>query len=289
MRRYRPRSATAAVVLLAWSPLVLWEIPGNAHNDIVMMFFAVAALYSVLRGSWQWAFPLLAVAIGVKFIMILLGPLLLIWLLTRRPKIKYQELLVSMAVAGALLALIYFPFVAASHSLANTDALRNRYISSPASLTIAFMIQYTSLTRAMDLTRVIALTAFALCYVAVLIRSRGEFSNLIHAAFWGTFLMLVLPTWWFWPWYVVWLVPIAAVTAGRKPATVALVFATSALMVYPIYYWREVILNGPNWYANQFVIVGAVFGPVALYLLGSSGLHLLTVDADEPNEVLPAA
>ncbi len=291
LRQRRPQSATAAMVLLGWSPLVLWEISGNAHNDIVMMFFAVAAFYAIHRGAWQWAFPLLALGVGVKFIVALLGPIILVWLLFRKPRVDRRELLLSIAYGAALIGLIYLPFLVASHRLGNTDAQWNRYISSPASLTIAFLMQYTSLARAMNLTRALALTLFGLLYLAVLWRARGGFDELVKAVFWAVLITLTVPTWWFWPWYVVWLMPFAALTAGRKHATIGLVFATSALLVYPIYYWRNVILNGPDWYANQFVIVGAVFGPLALYLLGSSGLHLLTVEdrAEEPAERLGAA
>ncbi len=289
VKEQRPQSATAAMVLLGWSPLILWEIPGNAHNDIVMLFFAVAALYAIQRGAWQWAFPLLALGVGVKFIVALLGPILLVWMLWRRPRIDRRELAVSMLYGAAMLGLIYLPFFAASHSLANTDALRNRYISSPASLTIAFLMQYTTLSRAMDLTRALALALYGVLYLNVLWRARGGFDDLVRAAFWAILLTLAIPTWWFWPWYVVWLVPVAALTAGRKHATIGLVFASSALMVYPIYYWRNVLLNGPDWYANQFVIVGAVFGPLALYLLGSTGLHLLTVEEPAAPVALPQA
>lgn len=285
VRDRRPRSATAAVVLLGWSPLVLWEIPGNAHNDIVMMFFAVAAIYAVHRGAWHWSFPLLALGVGVKFIMILLGPLLLIWLLFLRPRVSRRDIAISIAYAAALLALIYLPFIAASHSFANTDALKSRFISSPVSLTIAFAMQYVALDKAENYARSLALVLFGFGYLAVLWRSCGGFANLTTMAFWAILLTLTIPTWWFWPWYVIWLLPFAALTAGRKHATIGLVFGTSALLVYPIYYWRDVILNGPNWFANQFVIVGAVYGPLALYLLGSSGLHLLTVNMDEGDGV----
>jgi hypothetical protein len=285
VRQIRPQSATAAIVLLGWSPLALWEIAGNGHNDIVMMFFAVAALWAVVSGRWQLAFPFLALAVSVKFMMLLLGPLLLVWLLLRRPRVPLGQLVASMAVAGGILLLIYAPFLLASPTFANTTALEKRFISSPASLAIAFIMQYTSLDRAENLGRALALTVYGVGYLAVLWRCRGTFDRLVHAAFWATFLTLALPTWWFWPWYLVWLLPIAALTAGRKPASVALIFGSSALLVYAVYYWRNVLLNGPNWYANQFVIVGAVWGPVLLYLLGSSGLHLLTLDQSEPPPV----
>jgi alpha-1,6-mannosyltransferase len=278
MKEWRPQRATAAIVLMGWSPLVLWEIPGNAHNDIVMMFFAVAALLVIQRGRWQWAFPLLALAVAVKFIMLLLGPLLLVWLLFRKPRIDRREIALSIGAGGAILAMIYLPFIAASHSFANYEALQSRFISSPASLTIAFLMQYTSLQRAEDYGRALALTLYACGYLWALYRCRGGFENLVTSACWATFFTLALPTWWFWPWYVVWLLPIAAMVAGRRVATLALLFGSTALLVYPIYYWRDVLLNGPNWYSNQFVIVGAVFGPIALYLAGTYGGSLFNVE-----------
>ena len=267
MRRRWPERATAAVVLLGWSPLALWEVGVNAHNDIVMMFFAVAALAAVLLGGWRWAFPLLALAVGAKFTMLAIAPLLFIWLWRRVPAEQRRELWLSIGAAAALLLLAYLPFVAASPSLANTSALRDRFISSPASLAVAFMMQTLSLNQSENIARVVASIAFVSCYLAVLWRCwRGSLS-VLAGCFWVAFLILALPTWWFWPWYAIWMLPLAALLAGRREATLGLLFGVSALMVYPIYYWRDVLLNGMDWYSNQFVIVGAVFGPVAIYLL----------------------
>lgn len=272
-----PERATAAVVLLGWSPLALWEVPGNAHNDIVMMFFAVAALACVLRGRWLWAFPLLALGVGAKFTMLALAPLLFVWLWRRLPRDQRRTLYASVGVSVALLAVIYLPFLLGGSGLANTSALRDRFISSPASLTIAFLMQYVSLSRAEDVARALAVVAFAAGYGVVLYRCwRGSLS-LTLAAFWAVFLLLVLPTWWFWPWYTMWLLPLAALCAGRRAATLGVLFGVTSLMVYPIYYWRDVLLNGMDWYANQFVIVGAVFGPIAIYLLATYGSRLLAV------------
>jgi hypothetical protein len=267
LRRRWPERATAAVVLLGWSPLALWEIGVNAHNDIVMMCFAVAALCAVLLGRWRWAFPLLALAVGAKFTMLAIAPLLFVWLWRRVPVERRRELWLSIGVGVALLALVYLPFLLLSPNLANTSALRDRFISSPASLFIAFAMQNVSLSQAENLARALATLAFFGGYAVVLWRCWRGSLGLLAAAFWTAFLILTLPTWWFWPWYAIWMLPIAALLAGRREATLGLLFGVTALMVYPIYYWRDVILNGPNWYANQFVIVGAVFGPPAIYLL----------------------
>jgi len=275
VRRRWPERATAAVVLLGWSPLVLWEVAVNAHNDIVMMFFTVAAVAAVLLGRWPWAFPLLALAIGAKFVMLLAVPALFIWLWRRIPPAERRDLWWSLGFGAALLAAFYLPFLAASPSLANTSALRDRFISSPASLFVAFAMQWTSLTRAENLARVLAVVAFALAYCSVLARCWRGTLDLLPSLFWIAFFLLALATWWFWPWYVIWLLPFAALVAGRRLAILGLLFGLSALMVYPIYYWRDVLLNGMNWYANQVVIVGAVFGPLAVYLLATYAVPLL--------------
>jgi hypothetical protein len=267
VRRRWPERATAAVVLLGWSPLALWEVGVNAHNDIVMMFFALAALAAVLHGRWRWAFPLLALGVGAKFTMLALAPLLFVWLWRRVPTKQRRDLWLSIGAATGLLALVYLPFVLSSPTLANTSALRDRFISSPASLAVAFMMQTLSLNQAENVARVVASLVFIGCYVAVLWRCWRGTLSVLAGCFWAAFLILALPTWWFWPWYAIWMLPLAALLAGRREATLGLLFGISALMVYPIYYWRDVLLNGMDWYSNQFVIVGAVFGPVAIYLL----------------------
>src|SRR5579883_2745311 len=199
MKRWRPRGAVAAVVLLGWSPLLLWEIPGNAHNDIVMMFFAVAALYAVLRRWWLAVFPLLALAVATKFIMLLLAPLLLAWLLLpngvdlaawkarpggsgglrglvatlgRESRVPLKLLAASLGAGIGVFLLVYAPFLLSSLTLANHGALQDRFIASPTSLTIAFLMQYTDLNRAEDLARALAITCFVIGYLYVLWRCR---------------------------------------------------------------------------------------------------------------------
>src|SRR6478735_1193038 len=46
--RMRPGAGIAAATVFLWNPLVLWEGIGNAHNDLVMIFFVLAA-------CWAWS------------------------------------------------------------------------------------------------------------------------------------------------------------------------------------------------------------------------------------------
>lgn len=74
--RYQPddrRGLRAAYLFLA-NPLVLFEGIGNAHNDVLMTLFAVAALLALQRRS-PLAGPLLALSVLVKFFTAVLAPL----------------------------------------------------------------------------------------------------------------------------------------------------------------------------------------------------------------------
>jgi len=71
--RIRRGTGVAAAIAVAWNPLMLFETAGNAHNDIVMVFFAMAAFYALVRRQWLWIFPLLALSVATKYGLILLG------------------------------------------------------------------------------------------------------------------------------------------------------------------------------------------------------------------------
>ena len=44
--------------------------------------------------------------------------------------------------------------------------------------------------------------------------------------------------WWFWPWYVIWLVPLGALSLGHRRWLVALVFSATAMLTYVTFYWQ---------------------------------------------------
>ena len=62
------------ISLFALNPFVLIESLVSAHNDIVMIFFAVLSLYLMLRKKYVFSLTFLALSIGIKFATILLLP-----------------------------------------------------------------------------------------------------------------------------------------------------------------------------------------------------------------------
>jgi hypothetical protein len=73
-----PRYAAAAAILVGWSPLILWEIAVNGHNDMVMTVFALFALERADRRHWSAALPLLTSSVLAKYVSLMLAPLLVL-------------------------------------------------------------------------------------------------------------------------------------------------------------------------------------------------------------------
>ena len=98
------RGWLAAYLFLA-NPLILFEGVGNAHNDVLMTLFMIAALLALKRRSWT-AGALLTLSVLVKFITVILAPLFLLVMVTGK-RIKRRlvaSALLSLAVAVAALA-----------------------------------------------------------------------------------------------------------------------------------------------------------------------------------------
>src|SRR5512137_710015 len=51
LKQRRPEWAVAGMVAFAWNPLVLLEVAQNGHNDIVMIFFLLAAVWALIAAS----------------------------------------------------------------------------------------------------------------------------------------------------------------------------------------------------------------------------------------------
>ena len=73
-QKIAPEREVLGLVFFGLQPLILIESLVSAHLDIVMMFFALWALYFLLNKRYIFSFLLLFVSIGIKFATIFLLP-----------------------------------------------------------------------------------------------------------------------------------------------------------------------------------------------------------------------
>jgi hypothetical protein len=99
-----------------------------------------------------------------------------------------------------------------------------------------------------------------------LYRTGGGVRDLADRTFDVLFLYLVLISWWYWPWYLTWLAPAAALGHGwRRPVALA-VMSAGSLLTY-LYWWPDPVWRSTDWYVAYIAItVGVFVVPVLLWL-----------------------
>jgi hypothetical protein len=205
-----------------------------------MLFFALAALYAVTRRRWVADFPLLALSVAAKYMLIVLGPVVLVWML-KRHDVPRRWVLLSLALGVMVGAGVYVPFFAGEQTLAVFRRQSSFNTSSPSALLDALL--WTRLALAPEtaslIMKLIVTPVFLLAYSVLLWRMPRDAGvvALVRGGFWSVFLLLVIATWWFWPWYLLWLVPLGALLPAGRPALIAGVFSATAMAMYIPYFW----------------------------------------------------
>src|SRR5206468_76483 len=95
--------------------------------------FALAAFYAAGRRWWPAVFPLLALSVAVKPVLVLLAPLLLIYML-RRERLRSGQVALSLALAALVSALLYGPFYHGLDQIAGLSRESDHVTSSPGAL-----------------------------------------------------------------------------------------------------------------------------------------------------------
>ncbi len=108
LEKTSPKNELLGVAFFALNPLVIIESLVSAHNDIVMLMLAVAALYFFLSSKYIRAFILLFLSIGVKFATVFILPILILELILRRfkKKITAQFLIISICTVMSVAVVV---------------------------------------------------------------------------------------------------------------------------------------------------------------------------------------
>jgi hypothetical protein len=207
-----------AAAFVALNPLVLVHVVGGAHNAGLTMLLAMVGVAAVLAGRELSGGVALVAAVAVKASALVVAPFALLGA-RRRLLLLLGELLAAVAITVAACIAFGWDWTGAL-GLAGENQDRTSHLSIPITLA-----RLTGLDP--DPVRAIALALYAVAVVVLLVRSwRGH--DWIEAAAWAT-LGLLLATAWLLPWYLLWLLPLAAVSRSRP-----LVLLTLALTAYQL-------------------------------------------------------
>jgi alpha-1,6-mannosyltransferase len=212
------RSEVAAVALVAFNPIVLiWGL-GADHNDALMMLFVLLAVYVALRGAWGGAGAALVAAVFIKASAAVLLPLLLAAGSGRR-------LLFGALVGAAGLALasigvfgLHLPDLVTQSRLVTAIGIPNL-----VGLALGQGGETVGLQFAFGL-----LVALTVAGSTIWVRRGGDWI----AACGVSMLVLVISLSWAAPWYVLWILPFAALSAGRRLRATVIVLGAYFILAF---------------------------------------------------------
>ena len=213
LARLRGTDPVRAVALVGLNPLLALYGVGGGHNDLLMLVPVVGAIYATLLGRERLSGSLMMLGIGVKLTAGLVLPFAIAAGGPLRSSRRRRELIVTVAVSGLALAAlglgvfgtgVFEMFASVQHSQSEGDwhSIPGLIVSLGAS-TVGHIVGY--------------LFTAAFLYVTVrLLRKvwRGQL-DWIDAAGWATFAMLITANSLL-PWYVSWLLPLAALSTDRR-------------------------------------------------------------------------
>jgi hypothetical protein len=234
------RDPVAAIVFVGLNPIVLiWGLGGD-HNDFLMMFFVVLGFYLLLRAGsmpraaerveaalWSPALigagAVFVAAVAIKASAGILLPVVLAALIHRRRDLL--QVLLGMAlgalVFGASSVIAFgphFPDLATQGRLVTMTSLPNL---------LGFLIGQggESTTLRVLLSGVLVIVVAACALLAY--RRRES----ITAAGWASVALLVTLSWVL-PWYVLWVLPLAALSTSRRLRGAALLIGVYLIMAW---------------------------------------------------------
>jgi hypothetical protein len=242
------RDPVKAIALVGLNPIVLlWGLGGD-HNDFLMLFCIVLGFYLLLLGRERWAQANLATAparlrewllpltfteigAGAAFVTAValkasagvLLPVLIAGLLHSRRTLV--QVVLGMLIAGAVLGAaslvafgLHIPDLSTQSRLVTPESIPNL---------LGLAVGAGGETDTLHLLTSVALAAGVIlsCRLAYVRRDP------ITACGWASVVLLVTLSWVL-PWYVLWVLPLAALSASRRLRRTALVLGAYLIIVW---------------------------------------------------------
>lgn len=236
-RRHDPAEAARRFAILAFSPLLAWEISAQAHNDGLLVLALMVFVWAAGRGRDHVAVAAVTAGALVK---IAAAPLLVLYLLLvgrRSPRRAAGLALVATGLAVALVAPYW-------RGLATLGGLRvatgggdvQRHAHSLADL-LALVLQPVA-PRAAAVAYWACWTGSIVLCAAIGIRAAlraTSVERVVHGGL-SVFLAYCLTTPWFQPWYATWLLPLAVAERDPRTRRIVAVYAvlTAAQWAVPL-------------------------------------------------------
>lgn len=230
--RLRGIDPIKAVVLVGLNPLIVVYGVGGGHNDLVMLAAMMAGVYAVLRGRERRGGAMIVAAAGIKLTAGLLLPFAIAG--ERLRERRRRDLVIGAAVSAAAVAVISFAFFGTG-TLHLLGTLQQSQKSGDWHSIPGFLTQRLGLGDVGRATGIALGIVFVLTFGWLLRRVWAGELDWIAGAGWATVVLLITASSLL-PWYVAWLIPLAALGADRRLWKTAMIMSGVVLAIQLIGY-----------------------------------------------------
>ncbi|MBA2469689.1 MAG: DUF2029 domain-containing protein, partial [Chloroflexia bacterium] len=283
VRDRHPEWALPAALFWLWNPLVLWDGIGNAHNDVTLMLPVVAALWAWQKRLDHWVIPLLLASVLIKYVTLILIPVALVAVWRRNPdsRERVAGILWSASAMLFLFAVSLYPFFHIDAIVTSAREQGALVAASPAWVVMASLQEWSIAVIPRETIINVAYAIAAIYIAGWMVACWRDPERLPRAAFEVMFAFMLVASTNQRAWYVIWIVPLAALLIPATPWRRTLLWSVTAMMGHACTIWLWFMWDFEAWgyYRYILIIVTVVFLPVIALTL-REGINALRVRTD---------
>jgi len=217
--------------LFALNPVVLFWGIASGHNDIAMLFFLLASLLFLKHRLFVWSFVFLGLAALIKYTALIALIAYIPYVFSRETSKKNAAVIFLRAcVSCAFVIVVFYAFFGINSSaVSGSLGLANFGLTGPL---YSFFSRYAPWVA--EKTVSIGILFIGLALIAFY-RPAHDIGSLARKITY-LFIWFFLITFWFQPWYLIWIVPFLWFASEWRAAFFATVISWYALMYYLMFY-----------------------------------------------------
>ncbi len=265
LRDRRPDWARVGLIAFAWNPLVLFESAQNGHNDIVMAFFLLGAIWAYFKLQntvpYRNRVPFanlsfcvfMAASILVKFVTIAVLPFFLLGIAMQKGK-WYQRGLRLLGYGGVISLLLLLGMLPLWPGADNWAVLTANLGAGRSLMALLVLSLKNTLgtNPAFDLARgllfAICSSIFLYFIWRILTKRDQSISGPIFGSYYLLFFYVLLAAPTFHAWYLLWFLPLGSVLLPKpRPLITGIAFSITALLAIPYFetvrVWFPILLK----------------------------------------------
>ncbi len=222
------RSPARAAAFVGLNPVLLVDAVGGFHNDTLLAALFAAALLFAAVARYGRAVAALVVAIGIKLSAGLVLPFLLLAPERRDERVRALAIAVTGLALIALLAAIGF----GGHAFAFANSIQGEQqmvATHAVPNELARLFGLPTVLKLPTWWRDLFVAGFIAVFAAGLWRT-AHGGDWRAAAAWST-VALIVATAWLLPWYVIWVLPFAALVDDRRLRVAVLALCAYAVLI----------------------------------------------------------